>query len=648
VHRVLVIVGATFFAGVTFGCRYLSFGGFSNDHFVHLARAQQMLNGAMPVRDYADSGLPNAVLTAAASAVAQVLFGAGLHSELLLVSGAFAVAAAVSYLVASRVSGSVLLAIAGASVPVLAYPVSYSYPKVLPYVVTLAVGWSYATTPSTARLAMLAASVVVGFLFRHDHGVILGAVAVAAVLARHGFQPKSAWVLGALASLGVLLAGPYLAWVQVHQGLGLYVSEGAAIVRREVEKADLGPPAFAINRDRPLFSRLAAFPRGPVVKVRWTPAVSASYMTTREDAHGLHRLGPVGPATWNYELSSWSSSALEGLVRDPAVADTDGINRSEFTLVESAPSLVARILSLAYAPDEGLRQAGVAALYYLAWGFPFASALLLAFFWHDVSPARRTLVVMATVMQVAMCETMLRDPLVTRVRDVVVPFAVLLPFVVSRLWRGASRPALTALARTVATVLLILVLGSAAATAPLPERARETGLADGWEGITQRAAEVRNGFAPPHERTGERREPIVDYLRSCTQERSRMLVMTFGPELLFYTGRGFAAGHESLVPGFHGSQRQMALMLDRLDREDVPFVIMDSETNQEMAGSFPPVYAYVTSHYREVARFPIAGEKSFIVLVDANRSVVRTFGDERLPCFAPANAPGELGGRNGN
>jgi hypothetical protein len=203
----------------------------------------------------------------------------------------------------------------------------------------------------------------------------------------------------------------------------------------------------------------------------------------------------------------------------------------------------------------------------------------------------------------------------------------------------------TALARAVAAALFVLVLGSAAATAPLPERVRETGLAGGWEGMTRRVAEVRNGFAPPHERTGDRREPIVDYLRTCTPERSRMLVMTFAPELLFYTGRGFAAGHESLVPGFHGSERQMAAMLDRLDHEDVPFVIMDSETDQEMPGSFPPVHAYVASRYREVARFPIAGEKSFIVLADENRTVVRTFGDERLPCFSPVDAPDDLGGR---
>ena len=50
---VSAVVGA-----VTFVFRFLSLPGFSNDHFVHLSGAAQMLLGDWPVRDFVDPGLP--------------------------------------------------------------------------------------------------------------------------------------------------------------------------------------------------------------------------------------------------------------------------------------------------------------------------------------------------------------------------------------------------------------------------------------------------------------------------------------------------------------------------------------------------------------------------------------------------------------
>src|SRR5437867_5914741 len=113
-----------------FAYRYLSFERFPNDHFVHLSRAQQVVMGALPVRDYSEYQAPLAVM---ASAWAQMAFGPGLRSELLLVCGGFAVAAAATYLVGAAVSGSVVAGIAAALILTAATPVSYSYLKVLPY-----------------------------------------------------------------------------------------------------------------------------------------------------------------------------------------------------------------------------------------------------------------------------------------------------------------------------------------------------------------------------------------------------------------------------------------------------------------------------------------------------------------------------------
>ena len=45
-----LIVASMILAIFAFGYRFVSLSGFSNDHFVHLARAQAMLAGDLPIR----------------------------------------------------------------------------------------------------------------------------------------------------------------------------------------------------------------------------------------------------------------------------------------------------------------------------------------------------------------------------------------------------------------------------------------------------------------------------------------------------------------------------------------------------------------------------------------------------------------------
>ena len=164
-------------AAFTFAYRYLSFDQFSNDHFVHLARAQQMLMGEWPVRDFVETGFP---LMSALSALAQATFGPGLHTELLFICLVYAVSAALLATVAIRLTGSITLGLVAAAPGVLAYPLGYSYPKYLPYAMVFIAFFAYVTRPSRGRLVLTAAAVACAFLLRHDHGVILGgAVGVA-------------------------------------------------------------------------------------------------------------------------------------------------------------------------------------------------------------------------------------------------------------------------------------------------------------------------------------------------------------------------------------------------------------------------------------------------------------------------------------
>jgi len=179
-------------------------------------------------------------------------------------------------------------------------------------------------------------------------------------------------------------------------------------------------------------------------------------------------------------------------------------------------------------------------------------------------------------------------------------------------------------------------VSTAAALGPIEEHLSEAGVLDGPAGVQRRWTELHEGFRAPAERTGAVSEPyqrLVEYVSSCTPAGARLFAMTFAPELFFYTRRGFAGGQVSLTPGYYVTDRHANLMLERLAREDVPLVILDSETEREMAQGYPRVAQYVAAAYQPVGEFPISGDKRFIVLAERSRVPVRRFGSSQLPCF---------------
>jgi len=628
-----LVAAAMGLGAITFALRYLAFASFSNDHFQHLARAQQLLLGALPVRDFAESGIP---MTTALSAAAQLIFGRGLHAEVLWIALAFAMAAAIAVPIAVRASGSLLLGLAGAGLTVVAVPATYSYPKVFAYVITFAVVAWYAARPSTRRLLLLAASVVMAFLMRYDHGAILAIGVLAALVAIHQPVFSAMRVAARFAVMGLVLVSPYLVWVQAYEGLDVHISEGRKRSQREFEKASWDRPAFSLDRTRPLVEPLL---QGPVVEVQWVAGLPAPYRIAKERAFHLEAVESSGPQSWRYHLQRWTSSAVQAIVQDPTVADTDGIDRSTFRVTAPGPGAYLQPLAWLPSPGEGLRtvENGIAVLYCAAWLLPVFALPIAWRSWSQLSPPARGLIVMGIAVQLLMDWFMLRDPLRTRVRDVIAPLAVLLPFVAARLWQWSPRRGVRIAVRAAIVVGLSVTLWAGAAVGNLSEEVENAELLNGWQAISGRYAGVRDDFAPPHERTGRVELPIVDYLRDCSVPTARIFMMTFAPELLFYTGRGFAGGHESIMAGMQDTPRQIALMLSRLEGENVPFVILDSETEAEMPMDYPPVSAYVQRHYREVARFPVSGMKQWVVLATTDRLPLRTYGEQALPCFAKSS-----------
>lgn len=612
--KLRIAIGMTAIALLTIGYRYLSFTDFANDHFVHLSVAQQITMGALPVRDFVERGLP---LMPLISAAGQVVLGEGLRSELWVIAFAYGIAAALTYLVALHASGSVVVAALGALLPVVVYPVSYSYPKLLAPALGFAAACWYGAKPDTARAVALAVAVAVAFLLRHDLGVLLGASVIAMMLAYHGVSRPTFVPALRVSAIAVLLVAPYLVWVQIYEGLGTYVREGMVFSQREAQRANWwSPPPFAVDASRPLFERFA---HGPVVNVRWQPDASDASIVEAESRHGLVRQALNSPRSWTYEMRRWSASDIEQLVKDPLAADTHGIDRATFSLQVSTPQGITSWLVNVYGPGEGLRLRANAttALFYLVWLVPIAATLALARTWSTCTPTIRALVAMSLVMQFAMNLTMLRDPIETRIRDVLVPVSLLVAWLAGRLWQAAAPARPTVLRRVAVAVVLLIIVGGTAAVGDASTQIERTNVANGIDGISQRLRTIRRTLSPPDERTG-RLSPayrtLVTSLARCTSPGSRLLTLTFAPEIFFFTKRGFAGGHVSFSPGYYTSDRDATVLLQRLSVEDVPFVILDTQTESEMLGDYPRIGSYVRSNYHEAWRVPLTNEKAFVVL----------------------------------
>jgi hypothetical protein len=88
---------------------------------------------------------------------------------------------------------------------------------------------------------------------------------------------------------------------------------------------------------------------GPRVSIRWQPAVSASDRRALEARHDLRngrQDDPDNPLVWRYELGDTSRDAVAGIVRDPAIADTNYIDRSTFAVDDATVAVGTRLPAL--------------------------------------------------------------------------------------------------------------------------------------------------------------------------------------------------------------------------------------------------------------------------------------------------------------
>jgi len=252
------LLAASCAAGLVFAAAFVfrfnalggSLGGFDNDHFIYLIRTDTLLAGEQPLRDFADAELRGAwpALTYAVSAWAQQLGGRTLLPEAFLTAGALALASAIVFLLALRLSGRWSIALLAAVVTIVMTPKLYNYPKVL----MLALGvWALLAairTPSVRRLGALAVVTVAAGLFRHDLALYVGAATVAALVTRDAGQWKAAArTVSLYGALTLACALPSVVWVQVYEGVPSYVSGSLASVAVERARTELFLPGLDLT-----------------------------------------------------------------------------------------------------------------------------------------------------------------------------------------------------------------------------------------------------------------------------------------------------------------------------------------------------------------------------------------------------------------
>ena len=219
--------------------RFLALVGFGDDHYVHLAGAQQILFGEWPSRDFVDAGAP--LMYALSAAVLWLVPDVPLFGEAVLMALMFGLGAVLTVYAARPLTASLVCAILAVAVEIVIFPRTYSYPKVLTYAAGFLAMWRYVDRPSLTRMVQIAVVVVASFLLRYDHGLYIGFGGFVTVLlaARPASESLKKSAIYALVVLTLLT--PYLAYVQYYDGLTRHLRRGMELSALENSRGRRAP-----------------------------------------------------------------------------------------------------------------------------------------------------------------------------------------------------------------------------------------------------------------------------------------------------------------------------------------------------------------------------------------------------------------------
>jgi hypothetical protein len=618
-----------------------SLGGFSNDEFGYLARARQIQAGDVPFRDFNDPGW---FLTDYVSAGAQWLGGYNLRSQALLTIGMLSIAAVLTFLLAWRAAGSLLAALIAVAIQIGLDPRHYNYPKLVLYAAAITAAWAYVDRPTHARLAVLGAIVGIGFLFRHDHLLYLGALGALTVAFVHRGSIRNVLPAAArLCTAAALFVVPFLIFLALNGGIGEYFRLASIYVQRDAQRTSFSFPRLSLDSSRPLLAIKGLQQEdGAAVNVRWR-IVSEEQRRDREKQYGLHEGAPVEGTTWSYRLDNVSRSNIEALVRDPLVDDTSGIDRARFT--------VAATDSIGLETQLDSLENATAFLYYAFLALPFIAAAVLMKL-QKAAGATRVMSSMPHIGPLLGLAVMLsagfmsRGSTNIRIPDVGVTSAILLAWLMASVMGQDARLVAASRAARVclwigAVIGLALTVCSVNGLAHSARTLRDTGFTSGPAGVVERAGAVwRSLGRHPSAFLDEREQPgllrIADYVRACTEPGDRLFVLGVYPELYYFADRLFAGGHAWLLPLYYSGAADEGRIVARLKAANVPIVLTEDRAtyDREYRPVFEQVDRYLRDHYVDVGEIDVGDAPPLRVLAHARISPSGQYEPLGLPCFA--------------
>jgi hypothetical protein len=629
-----VIIAATALFAATVVWRFITFTGFSNDHYAHLALAQQMLLGERPIRDFSDPGWPLAYLISAAGWRA---FGDAIAVEWAIVAVGFALGAAFTVVAAHRLSGSLLIAVFLALLEVVISPRTYSYPKMLAYGLA---GWmmiALARQPSRSRLILMAAVIALAFLLRHDHGFYIGVAAALCVMLAIRHHWKLA--IGRAAILTLVTAALLLPWalyVALNGGLLNYFDRALEYARIEANATTLKvSPRFALVRGQPLLG--LARPNRPLAQVEWKVGLTDAERQSLEQRYGLERVREAD-GTHFYYVHDARAENIRRLADDPRVAGTTGLGR---VVRSSWREFIADISPLRLAPALHSIQNAQAWLYWLFWVLPAACAVLVAARtlqgrerWSGELPA----VIGLGAMTLLVDSGFLRDPLSDRLADAFAPPALLGAWLLGQVWMPVGHYGRFRLAaRIVSLAMLFVTTMAVAAIAEVPERLDYSGIREGISGVRARAAMITRVLASPHRQTlappsrvSNALMPFYAYVDRCTSRDDRLIVTGDYADVIVLAGRGFAS--DGVTFGvWYSSVAHQAQTITEMRGRPALLTILLSET--EFRRRYPQVADYVAREYVPMTDIASSEAGRVRILVNRARRATRTDPATGWLCF---------------
>ena len=649
-RRALIIALAVTFAVSSFGYRYLSFG-LTDDDFLHFVTGRQIQHfGEWPVRDLVEEGDP---LHDVISAGLQSIFGYRLAGEVFFDLTMLSIAAALTFLLAAAVSGSIGIACAVTLLVVLFAERLNDYPKALVLAAGFWLCFRYVDRPVRLRAALLGAATGVAFLLRHDLGVYLGLASLTVLVAQAATTTVTAAGVYFYAVALAVFVLPFLIYVEVYQGVLGYVAGARRFVQREVGRDRDPRPAMAFDFTRGLLERSPGFP----VKIRWATELEPALRHEVEGRYRLEEGQREEGRTWRYTLHDLRPENLRALVLDPHIEDTANIDRTVTTSVdESWAQRTRRALrrppAIALAPGVFTLNNAVAWLYYLFVALPYLALLSLGLtrLRGKAMPAGWTKILAVAIVAAVATPLWLRGNLYrsSRLADVTVPAAVLGAFFLARAIRPRSRRLVTACAAATGVAAYVVTAGSIVAFAQVKRgvddalvifdaKARQPDLDRKWNELW--------ASPPPLDwvsrETGMR--GAVEYLRRCTAPDDRVLVYGFYPEILFFSGRGSAVDRGAVLRGFWTQPHEQQRTIDKIQRASAPVVLIDvaaaatADSGRVIDVTLPLLDRYLSQHYVSagITGFGASTGASFNVLVDRQRTPTGTYPPFSLPCFVP-------------